>query len=139
MPCENEEDHNALWDAVASLPSFHKKLSFPKLGRWFSWNGCACDQMKEFHSTKMLFEHHLDAPVDPNEEDTFDCEHLDDAAKAKTPAAELAAMKAAGGGDQTGVQTHVVVAAVSHQDPLRSDATAMDVVRRPGGDGQNAN
>lgn len=101
MPLVTEADHAALWEAVACLPSFHQKLSFPKMGRWFSWNNCAAEQMVEFHATKMLFEHHLDNPIDPDIACSFDGDRAaleNNAGKAKTPAAELAALKSASGG-----------------------------------------
>ena len=101
MPCVTEEDHSNLWDAVASMPSFHQKLSFPKLGRWFSWNCCAKEHMREFSACKMLFEHHLGNPMDPDQAYTFDADRaaLADASnKAKTPAEELSALKSATGG-----------------------------------------
>jgi hypothetical protein len=36
MACVTAEDHDALWQAVAALPSFHHTLGFSKMGRWFS-------------------------------------------------------------------------------------------------------
>ena len=60
--------------------------------------------MQEFWATRMLFEHHLDSPVDPDTVDGFlgadDAEVAAFAAagKAPTPAAELAALKNVTGG-----------------------------------------
>ena len=56
--------------------------------------------MIEFWPTKMLFEHHLDNPVDPDEIDTFDVDRagLDNVAKAKTAAQELSELKSTSGG-----------------------------------------
>jgi hypothetical protein len=97
MPCMSDEDHEALWAAVACLPTYSQKGSLPKLGRWFSWNGCAHEQMPEFHATKMLFEHHLDSgQLDPDLADAFD--GLVAAGEAATPAAQLAALKNTSGG-----------------------------------------
>ena len=92
----------ALWEAVADLPSFHHKLGFPKMGRWFSWNDSCHDQMPEFHATKMLLEHHLGNATDPDLDvtNTFDIDRaaLAAAGKTPTPAAELAALKSIAGG-----------------------------------------
>ena len=96
-PPASDEDHEALRLAVACLPSYSRKGSLPKLGRWFSWNGCAHEQMPEFHASKMLFEHHLDSgELDPDLADAFD--GLVAAGKAPTPAAQLAALKNVSGG-----------------------------------------
>jgi hypothetical protein len=138
MPCDTAEDHEALWDAVAGLESFHNKLSMPKLGRWFAWNGCAHMQMKEFHATKMLFEHHLEDSADPDEVETFDTESFEAAAKAKTPQAELAALKASSGGLRLAYKLMSSIASASHQDLVCCDATMLDMVRRSGGQSQNA-
>ena len=75
------------------------------MGRWFSWNGCAREQLPEFHIQKMLLEHHLDAgPCSSagQDRDPDDCETAFDdlkaAARPQTHQAELAKMKAANGG-----------------------------------------
>ena len=97
MPCQSDQDHEALWAAVACLPSYSQKGSLPKLGQWFSWNGCAHEQMKEFSATKMLFEHHLECgELDPDLADAFN--GLVAAGEAPTPAAQLAALKNISGG-----------------------------------------
>ena len=59
----------AVWDRVAAWPSCNQALEFPKLGRWFSWNGAAHTQMQEFHALKMILEWHLegDNVADPDE------------------------------------------------------------------------
>ena len=87
---------------------------------------------------RCFFEHHLDASVDPNEEDTFDCEHLDDAAKAKTPAAELAAMKAASGGIRlayklmsSSLQCHIKILYVATQQLWTWYADQVATVKTP--------
>ena len=102
VPCVTSEHHDALWEAVAALPSFHQKLGFPKMGRWFSWNDSCHAQMPEFYATKMLLEHHLDNVEDPDLADvnTFDIDRaaLAAAGKTPTPAAELAALKVSLGG-----------------------------------------
>ncbi len=102
MPCVTAEHHDALWEAVAALPSFHQKLGFPKMGRWFSWNDSCHAQMPEFYATKMLLEHHLNNVKDPDLADahTFDIDRAALAAVGKNPtaAAELAARKGLAGG-----------------------------------------
>ena len=51
-------DLQVLWEEVAAMPSFHLKKSLPKQGRWFSWNQAAEEQLREFHASRMIFEHH---------------------------------------------------------------------------------
>ena len=54
----SSDDLQMLWQEVAAMPSFHRKQSLPKQGRWFSWNQAAEEQLKEFHASRMIFEHH---------------------------------------------------------------------------------
>ena len=68
-----------------------------KLGRWFSWHACAHQQLPEYWAGKMLYEHHLSAENDPDD-DPVAFEDLEAAARAKTPFAELMQLKAANGG-----------------------------------------
>jgi len=138
MPCDTAEDHEALWDAVAGLESFHNKLSMPKLGRWFAWNGCAHMQMKEFHATKMLFEHHLEDSADSDEVETFDTESFEAAAKAETPQGELAALKASSGGLRlayklmsSSLQRHIKILYVATQQCWTWYADQVDKVKTP--------
>jgi len=100
MPSSSDDESQALFEAVASLPSFHHKLSFPKLGRWLSWNNSAHEYMPEFTATKMLFEHHLGNQPDPDDMSTFntDRDSIIAAGRAVNPRAELAALKNASGG-----------------------------------------
>ena len=103
---ETEEDYTALFDDLPFLArSFTAAMDVAKMGRWFSWNSCARDQLGEFWVQKMILEDHLGvgSPCasagqrDPDEtENPFD--DLLAAAKAKTPQAELAQLKAANGG-----------------------------------------
>ena len=48
LRAETFEDKATIWDAVQELPSFCAKGSLPTLGRWFSWNQVAHEQMPEF-------------------------------------------------------------------------------------------
>ena len=41
-------------------------LSMSKLGRWFSWQDCAHEQLPEFFASKMLLEDHV-VDADPDE------------------------------------------------------------------------
>ena len=67
------------------------------MGRWFSWNGCAAEQLREFWISKMLLEQYLENMPDPDENPVaFD--DLLGASRAKTPQAELSRLKAANGG-----------------------------------------
>ncbi len=98
MPYDSESDKQAVFDNLCHVAgSFTKQLEICKLGRWFSWNQCARQQMPEYHTMKMLLEHHLADQQDPDNDATaFD--DLLAATRAKTPAAELAKLKSATGG-----------------------------------------
>ena len=49
MNCATSEDREEAWKAIPELArSFIEVLSLPKLGRWFSWNQCAEEQICEF-------------------------------------------------------------------------------------------
>jgi hypothetical protein len=124
MPSSTEDEQHALWEAVANLPSFHHKLSAPKLGRWLSWNNCAHEHMPEFTATKMLFEYHLGQQPDPDEVSTFnvDRDSILAAGRAPNPRAELAALKRASGGltlayklMSSDLQVHVKIAYTATQ------------------------
>ena len=108
-PLDSPEDYTSLFDDIPFLArSFRRALDVAKMGRWFSWNGCASEQLPEFHIQKMLLEHHLDAGPcasaghDGQIRDPDDCatafDDLQGAARAKTPQAQLAQLKAANGG-----------------------------------------
>ena len=92
------EEEQALFDRLPVLArSWCSSLDISKLGRWFSWNGCAEEQLGEYWISKMLLEFHQEGMRDPDEHPVaFD--DLLGAARAKTPQAELAALKAANGG-----------------------------------------
>ena len=66
MPCQTPDERENVFEACLDLPSLRQKGSLPKLGRWFSWNGVASEQMVEYNTIKMLFEHHLQANTDPD-------------------------------------------------------------------------
>ena len=91
-------DEQALFDRLPDLArSWCASLDISKLGRWFSWNGCAKEQLGEYWISKMLLEFHQEGMQDPDEHPVaFD--DLLGASRAKTPQAELAALKAANGG-----------------------------------------
>ena len=72
-------------------------LSFPKLGRWFSWNDCAAEQICEFWVRKMILEATFNEVQDPDIDATsFD--DINSVGRAKSAAAELATMIKLGGG-----------------------------------------
>ncbi len=93
-----QEDEQSLFERLPDLArSWRSSLDISKLGRWFSWNGCAEEQLGEYWISKMLLEFHQEDIPDPDEHPVaFD--DLLGAARAKTPQAELAALKAANGG-----------------------------------------
>ena len=55
-PTETEHDLQELFLRVADLPSWNKKMSPVKSGRWFSWNQVCVDQFEEFWASRMLLE-----------------------------------------------------------------------------------
>ena len=103
---ETEDDYDTLFDDLPFLArSFNAAMDLAKVGRWFSWNSCARDQLGEYWVQKMILEDHLGVGspcasaglVDPDESDIpFD--DLLAASKAKTPQAQLAQLKAVNGG-----------------------------------------
>ena len=111
---ECDEDYVALFDDVPFLArSFTRAMDTAKMGRWFSWNNCAKEQLGEFWVQKMILEDHLEvlAPAQGNgpcpsagqqlfdpDETGIAFDDLEAAARAKTPQAQLAQLKAANGG-----------------------------------------
>ena len=83
---DTPEDYTSLFDDIPFLArSCRRALEVVKMGRWFSWNGCARGQLPEFHIQKMLLEHHLDAgPCSSagQDRDPDDCETAFDDLKA---------------------------------------------------------
>ena len=41
MPFETDEERQAVWNRVGTLPTFREAGEAPKMGRWFSWNSVA--------------------------------------------------------------------------------------------------
>ena len=72
-------------------------LSLPKLGRWFSWNDCAEEQIFEFWVSKMILEAKFLTLEDPDN-DATSFEDINSVGRARSAAAELAAMRKLGGG-----------------------------------------
>jgi hypothetical protein len=98
LPCGTLEEREQLFHQLPQiLGSFVRSESLSKLGRWFSWHACAEQQLPEYWAAKMLYEHHLSAENDPDD-DPVAFEDLEAAARAKTPFAELMQLKAANGG-----------------------------------------
>jgi len=98
IPVHTRDEQQTLFNRLPDLArSWCQTLDISKLGRWFSWNGCADEQLGEFWVSKMLLEHYLEDMSDPDENPVaFD--DLLGASRAKTPQAELARLKAANGG-----------------------------------------
>ena len=91
------EEEEALFDRLPDLArSWSAALDISKLGRWFSWNGCAKEQLGEYWISKMLLE--LQEGMQDPDEHPVAFDDLLGASRAKTPQAELAALKAANGG-----------------------------------------
>ena len=72
---ETVADQEHVFDNLPAIAnSFVNVLSMSKLGRWFSWQDCAHEQLPEFFASKMLLEDHVE-DTDPDETDaaiTFD-------------------------------------------------------------------
>ena len=100
MPCNSEADLEAAWTAVAALDSFHKKLSLPKQGRWFSWKQSCEENLTEYWPSRMIYEHHLGP--DSTDPDALSAHIFDihSAGKQVSAQAELAALKKVSGGIQ---------------------------------------
>ena len=98
MCTSTREGRERVWDALPELAdSFVHSLSLPKLGRWFSWNQCAEEQLCEFWPGRMILEGtHRDIP-DPDAEATS-FRDIREVAKAKSAKAQLAEMRKLGGG-----------------------------------------
>jgi len=91
---DRERLHNALPDLAVSFVGSQEMC---KLGRWFSWNQCAEQQLQEFWVAKMIYEHFLDGAKDDDAAaDAAFNNVLRD--KHKTPQAELRALKSLSGG-----------------------------------------
>ena len=96
MPFSTPAEQRAVWDTIGSSKSFLQAVEMPKLGRWFSWNGSAKLQLKEYHTTKMLLESYLEDAPDPSD-GPIEFDDLRAAATARTPAEQLARLKSASG------------------------------------------
>jgi hypothetical protein len=88
LPCDSEENVQAIYDNVLQMDSFTNKMSQPKQANWFAWNKAAHEQIPEFWPTKMVLESQLD-DVDPDCGDSF---------AVRNPSAALVKMLKAGGG-----------------------------------------
>ena len=98
---ETIADQQQVFDNMPSIAqSFVKVLSMSKLGRWFSWQQCAHEQLQEFFASKMLLEDHVE-DTDPDETDaatSFDATAPETAGGKKTSQwASFNKLKVAGG------------------------------------------
>ena len=60
-------DQQHVFDSMPAIAqSFVKVLSMSKLGRWFSWQDAAQEQLPEFFASKMLLEDHVQ-DTDPDD------------------------------------------------------------------------
>ena len=101
MPTGTEKEQLEIMRRLRELRSFRKRLQQSKLGRWFSWNGCAHENMPEFSATNMVLEHHLlqqGGGLEDPDDSRVAFDDLQKAAKAPTPQAELSRLRSAGGG-----------------------------------------
>ncbi len=101
MPCRTREEQEAIFGVVSELPTIRRRGELSKLGRWFSWNGAAEENLQYFSAFKMILEDFLDGPgkaiMDPDKAAVaFD--DLSAAANAKTPYAAIQKLREEGGG-----------------------------------------
>ena len=98
LPFDTEDERQHLFNQLPRIVgSFVRSEQLSKLGRWFSWNACAHEQLPEYWACKMLYEHHLRNLQDPDE-DLVSFDDLESCARAKTPYEELSLLKASNGG-----------------------------------------
>lgn len=96
LPHNTLADKEATWSQLLCLPTFEKKASLPKLGRWFSWNCVAHEQLPEYSALQMLLEHHFGTePTDSADEEGGESIA---AAAHDDPRQELATLRASAGG-----------------------------------------
>ena len=100
-PFDTPEAQHKLFDALPSiLSSWVQHLETPKLGRWFSWNQSADQQLPEFWASQMVLEWQFGTQVaDPNDSAVaFD--DLKRAGVVRNANEQLATLRRAGGGFQ---------------------------------------
>ena len=56
MPTSTVEEQDQLHASLSELKTITKQPETAKLGRWFSWNGAAVDNLKEYSAQKMIIE-----------------------------------------------------------------------------------
>ena len=92
MPCDTPEEQQKIFDEVVLMKSFISKGGQPKISNWFSWNGKAHDEIKDFWPTRMVFESVLPEQADPDNSGNFETGAGSD------PRAQLQQMLKSGGG-----------------------------------------
>ena len=99
---ETIADQQHVFDNIPSIAqSFVNVLSMSKLGRWFSWQQCAAEQLPEFFASKMLLEDHCVNDTDPDETEaatSFDALAPTQGNKSTSQWASFNKLKVAGGG-----------------------------------------
>lgn len=84
LRCDTDAEREHVYLSCLHAPSLHRQGTYPKMGRWFSWNQVACEQIDEFWILRMLLEHHLSPSSGPDEASTaFDEAALVEAGPAK--------------------------------------------------------
>ena len=79
LRCDTDQEKHHVYTAALEADSFHKQGTYPKMGRWFSWNQVAHEQLTEFWTLRMLLEHHLDPDEGSMVDTAFDESALKDA------------------------------------------------------------
>ena len=88
-------DAHDVWRRLADTPTFSRKGALPKLGRWFSWNGVAEEQLQELSVLRMLLDWSSGSEAD---EEAGEPQTLAAAGEHNDPRAELRALQSAAGG-----------------------------------------
>ena len=103
MPANTDAEMQAIMDRVAELPTFRGRPTRSKLGRWFSWNQSAKENLPDYFAAKMVIEDYLFGKIAgvPSQDPDETCVAFDDlkaATNCKTPQAELAKLRQNTGG-----------------------------------------
>ena len=88
-------DAHDVWRRLADTPTFSRKGALPKLGRWFSWNGVAEEQLQELSVLRMRLDWSSGSEAD---EEAGEPQTLAAAGEHNDPRAELRALQSAAGG-----------------------------------------
>ena len=96
----SEAQHKLFCTLSLILKSWVQHLETPKLGRWFSWNQSADQQLPEFWASKMVLEWHFGIQLADPDDSAVAFDDLKRAGAVRQANEQLAALRRAGGGFQ---------------------------------------